>query len=122
MGGKSGKIAARSGNEVATDGKVGGKNGKDAQGCGDIHVATPVVAMGCARMFLTLYEVVQVLAAPGGTMTIELKYHKERRLSREGARGQMGRRPWVKKVRSPSGRGSTRSQPGKPPQRKQMRR
>ena len=28
MDGKSGKIAARNGNEVATDGTVGGKNGK----------------------------------------------------------------------------------------------
>jgi hypothetical protein len=28
LGGKSGKIAARNGNEVATDGTVDGKNGK----------------------------------------------------------------------------------------------
>jgi hypothetical protein len=64
-------------------GKVGGKSGKDGRGCGDIHVAMPAVAMGCACELLTLYEVVQVLAAPGGAATIELKYHKRGEMSRE---------------------------------------
>ena len=45
QGGKSGKIAAKSGNEMATDGKVSGKNGKDAREHGGIHVVTPGIAI-----------------------------------------------------------------------------
>jgi hypothetical protein len=45
LGGKSGKIAARNGNEVATDGTVGGKNGKVRRGNGQLHVAKPVIAI-----------------------------------------------------------------------------
>jgi hypothetical protein len=44
MGGKSGKIAARNGNDVATSGKVGGKNGKGGRGCGGIHAGARAVA------------------------------------------------------------------------------
>ncbi len=46
MGGKNGKIAARNGNEVAMDGKAGGKNGKDGRGCDGIQLAAPAVACG----------------------------------------------------------------------------
>src|SRR6185312_17572578 len=41
----------------------------------------------------------KVRAAWGGGAMIELKYHKEEWLSREGARGQMGRRFSVRKAR-----------------------
>jgi hypothetical protein len=45
LGGKSGTIAARNGNEVAMDGTVGGKNGKVRRGNGQLHVAKPVIAI-----------------------------------------------------------------------------
>jgi hypothetical protein len=38
MGDKGGKIAARNGNDVATDGTVRGKSGKVRQGYGHVHV------------------------------------------------------------------------------------
>jgi hypothetical protein len=44
MGGKSGKIAARNGNEVAIDGKVGGKNGKVRRRNGHLHAASTPLA------------------------------------------------------------------------------
>jgi hypothetical protein len=41
MSGKGGKIAARNGKDVATDGTVGGKNGNDARRWGRLHAASP---------------------------------------------------------------------------------
>jgi hypothetical protein len=46
MGGNNGKIAARNGNEVATDGTVGGKNGKVWWVRGHVHDARGAVACG----------------------------------------------------------------------------
>jgi hypothetical protein len=38
--------AARNGKKMATDGKVGGKNGKDVREYGDIHADLYTVASG----------------------------------------------------------------------------
>jgi hypothetical protein len=38
--------AARNGNDLTTDGKVGGKNGKDVREYGDIHADLYTVASG----------------------------------------------------------------------------
>jgi hypothetical protein len=49
LGGKSGKIEARNGKDVAMDGKVGGKNGKggkDGRRCGRIYGRGRAAAMG----------------------------------------------------------------------------
>jgi hypothetical protein len=63
LGGKSGKIAARDGNEVARFGKVGGKSGNVWQGCRSIHVTKHVVAHGCGWRCSARYAVGKVPAA-----------------------------------------------------------
>jgi hypothetical protein len=59
MGGKSGKIAARNGKDVATDGTVGGKNGNGSWGCGHVHDARVAVAIGRWWASLARYGVVR---------------------------------------------------------------
>jgi hypothetical protein len=45
MGGKSGKIAARNGKEVAMDGKFGGKNGNVLRDAVALHTCEPALAL-----------------------------------------------------------------------------
>jgi len=71
--------AARNGNDLATDGTVGGNNGN--VGCGFGHLDA-LSTLPCPRLrpremggCALLYAVVKVRAAWGGAAVIELNYH-----------------------------------------------
>ncbi len=82
MGGKRGKIAAKSG-------KVGGKSGKVATDGGRIHAATLAGAGGRERRIWRGMRLFKVLAVPDGAAGIELKYHKAIRMSRREPNPQL---------------------------------
>ena len=63
------------GKKVATDGKVGGKNGNVVSGSGQVHATTPTTAGGVSWAGLPRYAVVQAPAAAGGAAMVELNYH-----------------------------------------------
>ena len=63
------------GKKVATNGKVGGKNGKALMDSGRLHAAKPAVARERDERVYVCMRLFKVLAARGGTVMIELKYH-----------------------------------------------
>ena len=68
--------------ETARSGKVGGKSGTVWRGCRRIHVNNHVIARGCGWLCLARYAVVKVREPWGGSMLMELIYHRLRWLSR----------------------------------------
>ena len=99
--------AARCGNEVATDGKAGGKNGKAVMRAApqrSLHAALLTGAIGRVRLVWHDIRLFKVLAARGGVVVIELKYHRRGGTSRnltsyllpwEG-KGSWGKGSWGK--------------------------
>jgi hypothetical protein len=79
---RSGKIAARNGKDVATDGKVDGKNGNVWWRRGYIHATMLAAAHAPNWRCLAFSGGVQAHAARGGAAAVELKYHKPGRVSR----------------------------------------
>ena len=70
------------GNVVATDGKVGGKNGNVAWGCGGVQVARSTAGGWCGQWVCSFYAVVKVLTMRVGIEMVELNYHKDWGVSR----------------------------------------
>src|SRR5579859_4511458 len=80
MGGKSGTIAATNGKKWQGErqkrqGWAG--MGGDGRGFGCVHVAPPAAAVRCERIVWRTMRLFKVLAAPGGAVVIELKYHEQ---------------------------------------------
>jgi hypothetical protein len=74
---------ARCGNDLATDGTVGGKNGKVLMDAGHLQAANPAVARGREGCVCDGMRLFKVLAARGGVVEIELNYDDESRMSSE---------------------------------------
>ena len=68
--------AARCGKDVAMDGTVDGKSGKVRRTRGGVHGTTRAAAGGCGQRVWPALRLFKVLAARGGAVEIELKYHK----------------------------------------------
>jgi hypothetical protein len=76
LSGKSGKKRQRRGNDVATDGTVGGKNGKVLGGCWPYARGYKSGCDGIRVASLPRYAVVQDVGGAECATHIELKYHK----------------------------------------------
>jgi hypothetical protein len=87
--------AARNGNDVATDGTVDGKNGKDFDGlraAGEaLHAARSRHEGGGEWRVCGWMRLFKVLAARDGAAVVELNYHRQGEMSRGWMSDEAGR-------------------------------